>query len=316
MSRSSSAHNQPKAHSEAHLVDARDYWWNDDYLGLMAERLDLIQCQSMADIGCGKGMMALKLAGFLSPGAQVFGLDRERRYIKAAKQKVRHRNPAPDVHFHFEEGDAHHLPYESDSLDVTLCQTLLIHIEDPAAVIREMIRVTRPGGWVVAMEPNNLAPNLMFDRYIETDYDVDEVLQVIGVRLRIEKGKKRLGEGFNSLGDVLPDLYSRAGLENIQVWLSDKAMPIIPPYDSHEMRVRVAQMITWIESGEAGFGYDENLRYYLAGGGKKSDFESYWQRVSLYKLSMLKKLKQQEFISAGGSVMYVVAGRVAEAEAE
>mgnify|MGYP006267324815 CR=1 FL=1 len=300
----------PKAHSEDHLVDARDYWWNEDYLGLMAERMDLFQCQRMADIGCGKGMMALKLAGFLPPGAEVFGLDRERKYIKAAKQKVRHRNPAPDVRFHFEEGDAQQLPYPDNGLDLALCQTLLIHVEDPAAVIGEMMRVTRPGGWVVAMEPNNLAPNLMFDRYIETDYDVEEVLQVVEVRLRIEKGKKRLGEGFNSLGDVLPDLYSRAGLQDIQVWLSDKAMPIIPPYDNREMRVRVAQMITWIESGEAGFGYEDNLRYYLAGGGKKADFEQYWQRVSLYKLSMLKKLKQEEFISAGGSVMYVVSGRV------
>jgi len=309
MSQSTTPH---KAHSEDHLVDARDYWWNEDYLGLMAERLELFHCRRLADIGCGKGMMGLKLAAFLSPGAQVYGLDLERKYIKAAKQTVKQRNPAPDVHFHFEEGDAHQLPYADQSMDLTLCQTLLIHVEDPAAVIGEMIRTTRPGGWVVAMEPNNLAPNLMFDRYIETDYDVEEVLQVIEVRLRIEKGKKRLGEGFNSLGDVLPDLYSRAGLQNIQVWLSDKAMPIIPPYHSEEMRVRVVQMINWIESGEAGFGYDENLRYYLAGGGKKDDFEVYWKRVSLYKLSMLKKLKQEEFISAGGSVMYVVAGQVPE----
>ena len=298
-----------KAHSEDHLVDAREYWWNEDYLTLLAERLELDQCQAMADVGCGKGMMSFRLASYLSPGASIYALDMERKYIKAAKQRVRHRNPAPDVSFHFEEGDAHDLPFANEQMDLALCQTLLIHVEDPYRVIKEMMRSTREGGWVVAMEPNNLAPNLMFDRYIETDYDVEEVLEMVEVRLRIEKGKKRLGEGFNSLGDVLPDLFQRAGLRDIQVWLSDKAMPIIPPYETKEMRVRVAQMISWIESGEAGFGYDENLRYYLAGGGKKDEFEAYWQRVSLYKLSMLKKLKQQEFISAGGSIMYVVAGR-------
>jgi ubiquinone/menaquinone biosynthesis C-methylase UbiE len=300
---------QDKAHSEEHLVDAREYWWNEDYLSLLAERLELDQCRAMADLGCGKGMMSFRFASYLSPGASIYGLDLERKYIKAAKQRVKHRNPTPDVQFFFEEGDAHRLPYEDEQMDLSLCQTLLIHVEDPTQVIQEMRRITREGGWVVAMEPNNLAPNLMFDRYIETDYDVEEVLEMIQVRLRIEKGKKRLGEGFNSLGDVLPDLFQKSGLSDIQVWLSDKAMPIIPPYETKEMRIRVAQMISWIESGEAGFGYDENLRYYLAGGGKKDEFEAYWQRVSLYKLSMLKKLKQHEFISAGGSVMYVVAGR-------
>ncbi|MEM9986483.1 MAG: class I SAM-dependent methyltransferase [Bacteroidota bacterium] len=301
--------NSTKAHSEDQLVEAREYWWNEDYLKLLAERLDLATCDQIADIGCGQGLMSFKLASHLPDGAQVHGLDLERKHIKTAKQTARHRKTNRQIDFHFQEGDAHVLPYDDEQMDLTVCQTLLIHIEDPSIVIQEMQRVTAEGGWVVALEPNNLVPNLMFDRYIETDYDVEEVLEMVEVRLRIEKGKKRLGEGFNSLGDVLPDLFKKAGLSDIRVWLSDKAMPIIPPYESREMRIRVAQMISWIEAGEAGFGYDENLRYYLAGGGKKDAFEAYWQRVSLYKLSMLKKLKQQEFISAGGSVMYVVAGR-------
>ncbi|RMG60014.1 MAG: methyltransferase domain-containing protein [Bacteroidetes bacterium] len=299
-----------RGHSEDHLGEAREYWWNDDFLDLLAHRLDLSNCHQLADIGCGKGLMSFRLAPFLAEGAEVYGIDREARYIKAAQQRVKREKTDNKVSFQFAEGDALTLPFEDDSMDLTMCQTLLIHVRDPQAVIAEMKRVTRPGGLVVAFEPNNLAPHLMFDRYIETDYSVEEVLEMVEVRLRCEKGKKRLGEGFSSLGDVLPDLFLKAGLEDQQVWMSDKAMPIIPPYETREMRVRVAQLIEWIENGEGGFGYEENLRYYLAGGGRKDDFASYWYRVSLYKLSMLQKLKSQQFISAGGSVMYIVTGRV------
>ena len=299
-----------QGHSEDHLGEAREYWWNDDFLALLAGRLDLANCHKVADIGCGKGLMAFRLGPFMAEGAVVTGIDQESRYIRSARQRAKREQPANGASFHFEEGDANRLPFADDEMDLTMCQTLLIHVQDPQAVIREMQRVTRPGGLVVAFEPNNLAPHLMFDRYIETDYSVEEVLEMVEVRLRCEKGKKRLGEGFSSLGDVLPDLFLKAGLQDLQVWMSDKAMPIIPPYDSREMRVRVAQLIAWIENGEGGFGYEENLRYYLAGGGHKDDFANYWYRVSLYKLSMLQKLKSQQFISAGGSVMYVVTGRV------
>ena len=172
-----------------------------------------------------------------------------------------------------------------------------------------MRRITRPGGWVVAFEPNNLAPQLMFDRYVETDYDIPDILEMVEIRLRCERGKKRLGEGFSSLGDVVPDLFVQAGLSDIQVWMSDKALPLIPPYDTREERVRAAQLIEWLENDTGGMGYEENLRYYRAGGGKKADFDAYWRRASLYKTLMLERLKHQEFISSGGNVMYVVAGR-------
>jgi ubiquinone/menaquinone biosynthesis C-methylase UbiE len=305
---------QPKsqAHSEDHLVESRKYWWNDDYLDLLAQRLELDQCTALADIGCGKGMMAFKLAPHLPEGARVFGLDIEPRYIRAAKRQAKKRAELP-VSFEFQTGTAYEIPLEDAQLDLAVCQTLLIHLERPRAAIAEMMRVVRPGGWLVAMEPNNLVPNLMFDRYVETDYDIEDVLELVAFRLRCEKGKKALGEGFSSLGDVVPDLFSQAGLEDIHVWLSDKAMPIIPPYETREMRIRVAQLITWLESGDGGFGYEENLRYYLAGGGSRAEFDLYWQRLALYKIALLQKLKEGTFISAGGSMMYIVAARKPEA---
>ena len=299
--------NKP-AHSADHFGEARSYWWNEDFLALMAKRLALEDCQALADIGCGTGEMTFRLAPYLPPKASLTGLDQEETHLKKARQKARHRKKTKEIDFTFVAGDASILPFDDGQFDVTLCQTLLIHTEDPLRVIREMKRVTAPGGYVVALEPNNLVPHLMFDRYAETDYDVDDMLEMIAVRLRCELGKKKLGQGFNSLGDVLPDLFLQAGLTDVQVWQSDKALSLIPPYDTREKRVRAAQLVDWLENDQGGLGYDENLRYFRAGGGKKGAFDTYWHRVSLYKTSMLQLLKEQRFTSAGGQLMYVVAG--------
>ncbi|MEM7656287.1 MAG: class I SAM-dependent methyltransferase [Bacteroidota bacterium] len=312
--RISANHPHNKAHSIDHLGEARNYWWNDDFLALLAERMDWADCTRAADIGCGRGLMTFHLADFLPEGAEIFGFDIESAHLKVARQRAKKVQKRQKVSISFAEGDAHGLPYETDDMDLTLCQTLLIHVPEPLSVLEEMKRITRPGGWVVAMEPNNLVSQFMLDRYEQTDYDIQDVLGMMEVRMRCELGKKRLGEGYNSLGDVLPDLFQKVGLEDTQVWISDKAFSLIPPYDTKEQRLRVAEMIQWIEHGEGGFGYEDNLRYYLAGGGRKDDFGVYWHQISLYQQTLLQQLKDQTFISAGGNLMYIVAGRVPEEE--
>lgn len=254
--------------------------------------------------------MGFNFSPFLPPGANVHGLDIEESHLKKARQQARNKRQRSDIEFSFTQGDANALPFETEQMDLTLCQTLLIHVEDPMAVLMEMKRITQEDGWVVAIEPNNLALQFMFDRYVETDYEVEDMLQMMEVRLRCEKGKKTLGEGYSSLGDVLPDLFHQAGLQDIQVWMSDKAMSAIPPYDSREQRVRVAQLIDWLETDGGNMGYDVNLRYYIAGGGKRKAFDTYWYQASLYKRKLLASLKDQQYISAGGNIMYIVAGRV------
>ncbi|WP_461489980.1 methyltransferase domain-containing protein [Pontibacter sp. HJ8] len=300
---------EDKRHSEDHLGPAREYWWNEDYLELLARRLNLEYCQSLVDIGCGKGMMGFKFSKYLPAGARVYGVDFEAEYIEEAQQRAQSIYLHNPIDYKFLVGNASDIPLPDNLADITLCQTLLIHVKDPQRVIEEMIRITKPGGWVVALEPNNLVPNLMFDRYGETDFDVESTLEVLEVKLRIEKGKKRLGEGFNSLGDVIPDLFVKAGLRDTKVWISDKALSIIPPYDSAETMLRVEQMISWIESEAMGYQYQDNLNYFMAGGGDKDKFDAYWQKLLYNKFNLKQRLQNGEYISAGGSLIYIVAGR-------
>ena len=54
----------------------------------------------------------------------------------------------------FQQGDATRLPFEDRSFDFVFTRYLLVHLPNPVEAIREMLRVTKPGGTVFAQEPD------------------------------------------------------------------------------------------------------------------------------------------------------------------
>jgi ubiquinone/menaquinone biosynthesis C-methylase UbiE len=52
----------------------------------------------------------------------------------------------------FKEGNAQSLPFADNTFDLTYCRFVLMHLSDPLRAITEMVRVTKPGGMVVAHE--------------------------------------------------------------------------------------------------------------------------------------------------------------------
>ena len=297
-----------KKHSEEFFGEARDYWWNDDYLELLANRLDFDSYKTMIDVGCGQGHMSFKLEKYLGTDARVFGVDLEEEWIKIANQKAEKRSDSE--RFNFQPGDAYQLPFEDNTADITICQTVLIHLEDPLSAIKEMKRVTKPGGLIVALEPNNLINSLTFDSISAIDDDVEDILSMVEFELRMQKGKRALGEGFSSIGDVVPEYFKKAGLKDTQVWIGDEPMSIIPPYDTPKKKSRANELITWIKSGQVEHDYDQNLKYYLAGGGDKENFNRYWQKLKVRTEELLERLEKEEYITAGGALLYIIAAKV------
>jgi SAM-dependent methyltransferase len=109
-------------------------------------RLPKIPDARCLDLGCGQGNTTRVLADALRP-AECVGLEYDARLVDYAA--TRPDNP-PGVRF--EQGDAAALPFPDDSFDVVFCRYLLIHIADPRRVVREMLRVVKPGGHVIAYE--------------------------------------------------------------------------------------------------------------------------------------------------------------------
>jgi SAM-dependent methyltransferase len=91
----------------------------------------------LLDIGCGTGRFT---SLFEVRGAVVTGLDLDPSMLALARGRV---------HGRLVEGDAHRLPFPAQSFDVTVAITLLEFLADPAQVVAEMARVTRPHGRLV-----------------------------------------------------------------------------------------------------------------------------------------------------------------------
>jgi ubiquinone/menaquinone biosynthesis C-methylase UbiE len=109
-------------------------------------RLPRIPGARAVDLGCGQGNTTRCLAEALD-AAECVGVEYDRALVDYAQ--TRPDNPAS---VRFQQGDAAQLPFPDASFDVAFCRYLLIHIADPLRVVREMMRVVRPGGFVVAYE--------------------------------------------------------------------------------------------------------------------------------------------------------------------
>ncbi len=104
--------------------------------------------QTLLDVGCGPGTLTADLARRVAPG-RVVGVDRSERVLEMAREEAA---TGGVDNVSFEEGDVMSLPFEDGSFDVVHAHQLLQHLQDPVAALREMRRVTRPGGTVAVRD--------------------------------------------------------------------------------------------------------------------------------------------------------------------
>ena len=100
------------------------------------------------DLGCGTGHDTRRLAEVVGPTGTVVGIDASEAMITVARQRAE--GTGLPVTFHV--GDAMQLDLPPGSFDGVRCERLLLHVPDPAVVLDEMVRVTRPGGRIVVVD--------------------------------------------------------------------------------------------------------------------------------------------------------------------
>jgi SAM-dependent methyltransferase len=98
--------------------------------------------QRVLDVGCGPGALTASLVELLGAD-HVSAVDPSPAYVAACGE----RSPGVDVRAGVAEG----LPFADGAFDVTLSQLVVNLMEDAPAGVREMSRVTRPGGTVAAL---------------------------------------------------------------------------------------------------------------------------------------------------------------------
>jgi SAM-dependent methyltransferase len=148
--------------------------------------------RTIIEIGCGTGAILSRLPD--NPAA--YGLDINYRFLQYTQDLA---PPTP-----LTCGDAHQLPFLKDTFDISCCHFLLLWVTNPLLVLKEMARITKPGGAVLLLA--------------EPDYggriDHPEELQKLGTA-QIESLRAQGADPF--MGRKLPGLLIGAGLKNIEI---------------------------------------------------------------------------------------------------
>ncbi|MEE2526259.1 methyltransferase domain-containing protein [Hyphobacterium sp. HN65] len=119
------------------------------------ERLKLEDGNRVLDLGCGRGRHTHALYWQDTP-LHVTGLDLSETDIMATANGFFDLPPppaSPDRSGTLAAGDAHRLPFRSESFDAVICSEVLEHVGNPDRVIREIDRITKPGGRVALSVP-------------------------------------------------------------------------------------------------------------------------------------------------------------------
>jgi ubiquinone/menaquinone biosynthesis C-methylase UbiE len=107
----------------------------------------------LLDVGCGPGTITIDLATRVAPG-EVVGIDPVEAPLVEARRDAAARG-VDSVTFQVADGMA--LSFPDDSFDVVHAHQVLQHVPDPVGMLREVVRVCRPGGLIAARDSDYAA---------------------------------------------------------------------------------------------------------------------------------------------------------------
>ncbi|HXP33266.1 MAG TPA: methyltransferase domain-containing protein [Acidimicrobiales bacterium] len=157
-------------------------------LATALERLAVAPGWRCVDVGAGGGDVSVALAEIVGHEGRVYAVDSDPR----ARDEVAKAAAAfSQVLAVTQAGEDLLLP---EAVDLAFCRFLLMHVVEPAVVLRRMRQAVRPGGWVVAQEP------------------ITSAGRVGGVAMTMP------GPPHPDIGALLPALVRDAGLDIVDAW--------------------------------------------------------------------------------------------------
>ena len=110
-----------------------------------------LPCDAFLDAGCGDGRHLAALARSAHRPTRVVGTDISQRILETARAAAAPLDPE------LVQANLEHLPFEDEAFDLVLCTQVIEHLLDPAAGVRELARVLRPGRALVLTTDNRRA---------------------------------------------------------------------------------------------------------------------------------------------------------------
>ena len=159
------------------------------------------------DVACGTAAVSIELAR-AAPERSVVGVDQSPEMLRAGRLRVERAGLGGRIELR--EGRAEELPFDDGEFDALTFTYLLRYVDDPAATLRELARVVRPGGTIAMLE-------------FGLPRGVWRPLWELYVRVGLPIAGAAISPGWHEVGDFLgPSIrgfYARLPLERqLELW--------------------------------------------------------------------------------------------------
>ncbi len=141
---------------------------------------------TVLDVATGTAAVALELVR--QKDCYVVGIDQSAQMLAVGRQNVSLAGATAKVRL--QEGDARALPFDDGQFDALTFTYLLRYVEDPAATLRELARVVRPGGTIAGLE--FAVPRGLWRPFWE-----------LWVRVGLPGAGRAIGDGWHEVGEFL-----------------------------------------------------------------------------------------------------------------
>jgi ubiquinone/menaquinone biosynthesis C-methylase UbiE len=168
--------------------------WTRNIREYIYSQISLRPAHKILDVGCGTGVLENELINMTQ--SSTYALDIDFKTVKYAQAK----NPRSAYII----GDSLQLPYPPGVFDVTLCHFLLLWVSDAVQSVKEMVRVTCPDGFVLALAEPDYGGRIDFP---------PDLIQL--GRWQTESLQSQGANPF--IGRELKAIFYQAGLINIEV---------------------------------------------------------------------------------------------------
>lgn len=168
----------------------------------LLDSLNSIDGKSVADVGCGTGLVSASFAKRVGATGKVVGIDSAPDTLAIAR-KMNDATNIKGIEWHI--GDAYTTGLADNTYDVVYCRLLLLHLKEPARAVAEMSRIAKPGGLVICEDLATINTQT---------YPIDSPIKTIQERIKNMAAKQ--GTDWD-IGLALPSLFKSLGLTDIKI---------------------------------------------------------------------------------------------------
>ena len=266
-----------------------EYAWGKDFISLLGKRWSLRNKTKALEVGCGYGHWTKCYEKELASKALLTLTDISPSYLIQAEKEL------ADIKkrkFFFCAAAAQNLPFEKNYFEFITCQRLLMHVNDPLKVVKELRRVLCRSGIIAILEPCSLY-RAISACYRNELIKSEDYGKLCFFQETAERGKIKLGLGDNSIGERVPAILQSCGFKEIKTCLSDYIVQLLPNQEIESQQFFKNEVLNWFKTRFYSiWDSEEAERYFIAGGGNPKEFSDFKSFINELNQKVINKINK------------------------